>query len=199
MAVLVLALLSVAVVATQRQPSGTGRTAHFEKPVVSQPRPPPRAAAALALPPEGPDVWLDVPGVSNGCDGADAVPVDGNSTVVFVGVRASAAQCQEACAARPQCLSYCYVGRSHAGARAGRCYARTDHVWLPSARPGVYAGCDRTRVEKLGKQFCTGCCSCLYPSCDGSMYGGGGGSLSCIFLNLSIKLEACHRCCHRRL
>ena len=79
----------------------------------------------------------------------------------FLAVMANAEDCRDACFSRPDCLSYCYVGHaiSHRDRngedRSGRCYARSDQVWLPQRlRQDVFSGCDRTRVEALGKQWC---------------------------------------------
>ena len=119
---------------------------------------------ALARDYRAPDVWLNEANVSAACM---AVPYGGNATVAFLGDMGSWGDCQNGCEAQPSCLSYCYMGKNSAhtgpGGRdwSGRCYGRSDNHWIsPSNRDpsntaaDVYIGCDRTRVEGQGRQWC---------------------------------------------
>jgi len=70
------------------------------------------------------------------------VPPRANSsdgTIIYLGSVSDISLCQEACLAKPQCVSYNYFD-STAGAQARCCYMRTNDVWSTTVSPGSYCG-----------------------------------------------------------
>ena len=93
-----------------------------------------------APPPGG---WIVDQGMSNSFQQCGP---NGSATIPYLGITASAEECQAKCVALKDCTSFSWDSSSTAGVWSKRCFGRIDGVWAPQPVSSVVSGCNALKL-----------------------------------------------------